>query len=340
MLGRIALATVLALAVGSFDLPGRPSGAVEAAQSTAPAASAGLVVYSNNNDIWTMNADGSNQTQLTHVAQNLFANDAVFSPDGTKIAYTVHQPWTQDNWGGSEIHIMNIDGTNDRVALKPTRKSEWMDMPAWYAAGTQLFYSHDVPQFDASGNWTSDTITLEALDMGTGQRTVLQNNAENPTTAANGTLAWVSFTNGQIGFQLNVITPNSQPKTILSDKDFLQIWQPRLSPDGQWIAFSGSGRSASSGGSSGLFGALSLVPTASAHGLPWDPWIIKVDGTGLRKLASIGSDEQAVTWSPDGQTVGVDDYDGVFAIPAAGGGLAKIVAGGQAGGLDWRDAWR
>ena len=295
-----------------------------------------MIVYSNNNDVWTMNADGSNQTQLTHVAQNLFANNAVFSPDGTKIAYTVHQLWTQDNWGGSEVHVMNADGSNDQVLVKPTQKSEWMDMPAWYAAGTQLFYVHDVPQFDASGSWTSDTITLESLNVATGQRTVLLNNAENPTTAPNGTLAWVGFNSGQLGFQLDVTTPNSQPKTILSDKDFMQIWQPRLSPDGQWIVFSGSGRTGSSSGATGLFGALSFVPAASAHGLPWDPYVIRVDGTGLRKLASLGTDEQAVTWSPDGQSIELADYDGIFTMPAAGGGLAKAVSGSQAGGLDWK----
>ena len=52
-----------------------------------------------------MNADGSNQTQLTSAAGNDL--NAVFSPDGSKIAFTSNRD------GNAEIYIMNADGSNE-----------------------------------------------------------------------------------------------------------------------------------------------------------------------------------------------------------------------------------
>ena len=286
-----------------------------------------------------MKADGSAQAQLTHQANGKFANHALFSPDRTKIVYASHTPWTPQSPGTSEIHLMNADGTNDQVLVSPgSAQGEWVDEPAWYGGGSSVFFAHDVPQYNTAGQWQSDTLTLEGLNLANGSRSVILPNAENPTTAPTGALAWVAINPGALGFQVNFTADGSTVKTLVSDKNCSIVSQPRLSPDGQWLAFSCSGPIGTAGsGSSGIFGLanLSLISAAEAHGLPWDPFVIKTDGTGLRRLAAVGSDEQAVAWSPDGKTIAVDFYDGIFAMPASGGAMAKIVAGGDASALDW-----
>jgi len=58
--------------------------------------------------IWTMNADGSGQTQLTTESAN--HGDPVWSPDGTKIAFGSDR----EGGGRTNIFIINADGTGLR----------------------------------------------------------------------------------------------------------------------------------------------------------------------------------------------------------------------------------
>lgn len=54
-------------------------------------------------DIWVINADGSNPTQLTNYTTSEVA--PAWSPDGTRIAYVAYRD------GNAEIYVMNADGS-------------------------------------------------------------------------------------------------------------------------------------------------------------------------------------------------------------------------------------
>ena len=68
------------------------------------------IVFVRNAEIWVMNADGSNQQQLTSPVGDLVDGDPNWSPDGTKIIFA-RRP--------SSIWIMNADGSNQHD-LTPT----------------------------------------------------------------------------------------------------------------------------------------------------------------------------------------------------------------------------
>ena len=102
------LATIAAVALATCLLM------LVAAVASAKTAGNGKIAFASDRDfdgavtkhreeIYVMDADGSNQTRLTNNRGRDL--DPVFSPDGKKIAFT------SDRDGNSEIYVMNADGT-------------------------------------------------------------------------------------------------------------------------------------------------------------------------------------------------------------------------------------
>ena len=76
-------------------------------------------------EIYVMNADGSDPTQLTHnhdTTNTLFALGAVWSPNGKTIAYygAHYDPITDKQIGPPHIYLINADGSDQRL-LTPGR---------------------------------------------------------------------------------------------------------------------------------------------------------------------------------------------------------------------------
>jgi Tol biopolymer transport system component len=85
-------------------------------------------------DLWVMNAEGSNPTNITNT-DSASEGEAVWSPDGTKIVYTVE----------NDVHVMNPDGTGD-VTITNTADPEYS--PDWSPDGTKIVYERDVDGMD------------------------------------------------------------------------------------------------------------------------------------------------------------------------------------------------
>ena len=102
-------------------------------EPTQTSSSDGLIAFVSGNDIFTMNADGSQRTNITNNPAYDFA--PAWSPDGTRLAFI------SDRLGQSEIYVMNADGSNVLQLTNIPDTASWWDPLAWSPDGQWLVAS-------------------------------------------------------------------------------------------------------------------------------------------------------------------------------------------------------
>jgi TolB protein len=112
---------------GSHPAPGSTATvSAPAGQHSALTPLSGRIVFDNFQDVWSINANGTGLTRLTHARGPDF--DATWSPDGTLIAFR------SERNGHPEIWLMNADGSRQR------RLANGLS-PAWSPDGSSIAYA-------------------------------------------------------------------------------------------------------------------------------------------------------------------------------------------------------
>jgi TolB protein len=175
----------------------------------------GRIAFDNHEDVWTINADGTDLTRLTRSPP--FEFDPSWSPDGAQIAYR------SDRGDESEIWVMNANGTSQR------RLTAGLS-PAWSPDGSSIAYAspgHD-PNPPLSG------ISIMNVD-GSGQHRVPNTDGgEYPSWSPDGKR--IAFNSNLSGDHVMYIV-NVDGSGLVDLSSVGEGWQVDWSPDGRSILF-------------------------------------------------------------------------------------------------------
>jgi TolB protein len=244
-----------------------PQGAANAAPATAPPlarqARAGRIAFDNHQDVWTMNADGTDLTRLTDAPGWDF--DPSWSPDGTKIAYR------HERNDEPEIWLMNADGSGQRRLARGLS-------PAWSPDGSKIAYASlgDLPCPPGRGPRCSGLSIVNAD--GSGQHRVPRTDGgEYPSWSPDGKR--IAFNSNLSGDHvMYVVDVDGSGLVDLSKVG--EGWQVAWSPDGRSILFA------------------SHRDHADNY---TDVYVMRPDGSDVRRLTHNLAFTPA--WSPDGRHI-------------------------------------
>lgn len=243
----------------------------------------GRIVFSYEHDVYVMNADGTERTQLTTHPDMDF--DPVWSPDGTRIAFRSHRD------GDEEVYVMNADGS-DQTNLTNNLTSDYS--PAWSPDGALIAFASNRL---SRGN---DIWVMNADGSNPVRITDIPGISEYPTWSPDGSQIAFACTFGRVlpqgvgDFEICVVNADGTELVQLTDEEG-ESKLPAWSPDGKTIAFA-----------SNRLG----WPTLPDYVPPgydednfgeFDIYQMNIDGSNRVNLTNNPrQDETMPAWSPDG----------------------------------------
>ena len=233
-------AVLAALAVGD-DLarPTEPRVPSRVGLATAALASNGRIAFASTRagtghyDVFVMNADGSNLTNLTPGTQDLINQSDIepaWSPDGKRIAFSsVTRTAASDTT--YQIVVMNADGSGREVL---TNTAEHNRSPDWSPDGSRIAYVH-VHYEGVSGGYNEEIHVMDADGANDTRITHRPGQDIHPDWSPDGTKIAYGAEHDR-NSDIYVMKSDGTLPTRLTDSpggDF----QPAWSPDGTRIAF-------------------------------------------------------------------------------------------------------
>jgi len=273
-------------------------------------------------DIWTMNPDGSDQTNITNTP-DLNEFSPAWSADGTKIAFV------EGFTGVNRLLAMNADGTNVAPILDAPR---FQFDPSWSPDGTRVAFVRQVPGIVMGLQFDIFVVNAD----GTGEVNITDSDFEelHPAWSPDGTkiaFSGVRFEQTtdpvtgdpvtSAGYEIVTVNPDGSGEQILSAGDpgtpraqsLEQDWRPAWAPDSSALVFSSQ----------------SVDPCCT----PWQIWYVRRDGTGITLLSPDPAfNDGDPSFSPDGTLILFSsDRDGgsdLYTIPTPTlTGPAQLTAG-------------
>ncbi|MBM7842322.1 TolB family protein [Herpetosiphon giganteus] len=314
--------TPAAQAPASIDTADLAGYCIDTAPITKP------VIVGLEGNIWTLNRDGSDMSQLTTAKERTLIRDAAWSHDRKTLAYSLMLPPIDlaIPWLQSGI-ICGLDAATGKGRLLAYGEfGDALSEPSWAGDDQSLYVTRRRTFLNDKNQFLREEAAIVRYGLGSNQATVIIDGSTTPAVSPDGKQLVYVQPNVDIGFPSLMIAKldGSNPQPLgQPDPPFKAIIAPRWSPDGSMVVVTVNGGPGAIGGGEkpelAWWERLLGVEVASAHGEPVSLWQITVSDGAMKPLAQ-NIDDGRISWNPDGkQFLYIHGYDGLMEYTLATG---------------------
>ncbi|MCI0444265.1 Tol-Pal system beta propeller repeat protein TolB [bacterium] len=218
---------------------------------------------SGNRDVWLMDYDGYNQTQVTKSKHINLSPD--LSPDGKQVIYTTYR--AEQAATGQMLIVYNIyDGKKSTLYSQGTLNSA----PAWSSDGSRIAFTSNV-----KGNAEIYVINKDGSNL----KQITFNRAIDTSPAWNPKTGQIAFTSDRSGnpmvYIMNEDGTNEQRLTYVGEYNESAAW----SPDGRMLAY------------------------VSRSGINFDIYVVDMASNVVTRLTQNEGSNENPCWSPDSRHI-------------------------------------
>jgi Tol biopolymer transport system component len=272
-----------------------------------------------------LNLEAPRDRPVSHLPPNANALEVTAQPDTSHVVVSVGSPFSGGGLRGADLLNLDLATGDTSPLLQRAEARESLNSPAWWPdRATLLFERQDLTgqPVGAPGQEVPryPSRIERVMADGTG-RGVLLDEGRQPSAAPDGSRLVYARTRNQGAALLIWSQLDGSVQTLVPEGRFADVAYPQFSPRSDQVAFVApqSGVASRLDHTRFVLDALFGPAVAYAHGIPWDPWVINVDGSGLRRVAETAADEPSVAWSPDQLQLFVYSGTGSYIVEASGG---------------------
>ncbi|MCG2841946.1 amidohydrolase family protein [Sandaracinobacter sp. RS1-74] len=288
-------------------------------------------------NIWVMNADGSDKRQVTKEDFRLLYQPD-WSPDGQFIAAKKHFT-TQRSLGTGEIWLYHVSGGGGQLLVKRASEQAQKELgePAFSPDGRRIYYTRNVspgPIFEYAQDSNTALFAVEAVDIATGEiSTVISapGGAVRPTPSPDGrSIAFIRRERTASSLFVRDLASGRETRLVADlDRDMQETWAvtgvyPNIAwtPDSRSIVFWGNGKLKRVDVTGANLREIPFRVTDSRDVVaPLHPEIEVSPDRFTTKMARFAS------VSPDGRTLAFESLGKLWLKPAPGGAARRLTSG-------------
>ena len=303
--------------------------APEATRSQEQAVGGGILAVGGRQVVW-LNLEAPRHRPVTRLAGTANALEVAAQPDSSHVVVAVGAPFAGGGPRGADLLNLDVASGETSPLLERADPRESLDSPAWWPdRGTLLFERQDLSgqPVGAPGQEVPRYLSRIERVMSDGSaRGVVLDEGRQPSASVDGTRLVFARTRNTGASLLIWSQSDGSVQTLVPEGRFADVAYPQFSPLGDKIAFVApqSGLNDSTEKPLLALDALFGPTIAYAHGIPWDPWVINADGSGLHRVAQTAGDEPSVAWSPDATQLFVYSGVGSFVVDATSGEVTPL----------------